>query len=331
MGDIFKREAAANPEPFTGERLTAALDGQTQIEHYHRYLFARSFCHGLDVLDVASGEGYGAAQIAQVARRVTGVDYAQAAVDGASASFPRDNLRFMQGDARSLPLGDASFDIAVSFETIEHFDHQEKFLAEIARVLKPGGLVIISTPDRDIYSPAHTGANEYHVRELSRTEFATLLSRHFTEVSVLVQRPIHGCAIMGEAGTAVPPLVFDRRGAAHFEACAGIPRAPFLIALASNRPLPPIPDSLYVERDDLDRDLIALEDMRALFNKARIEIANAQAKLTELHLTVARTTEESLRIQANNQSLGQELALARGSLRSFLGTYLPQLRRRLFG
>ena len=61
MGDIFRRETAKHPEPFTGERFTACPDGQVQIEHYHRYLFARSLVAGLDVLDVASGEGYGSA------------------------------------------------------------------------------------------------------------------------------------------------------------------------------------------------------------------------------------------------------------------------------
>ena len=61
MGEIFRRETAEHPEPFTGERLTTAVGGQVQVEHYHRYLFARAPVPGLDVLDVASGEGYGSA------------------------------------------------------------------------------------------------------------------------------------------------------------------------------------------------------------------------------------------------------------------------------
>ena len=88
MREIFPREAAANPEPFTGERLTASVHGQVEIEHYHRYLFSRGFCRDRDVLDVASGEGYGAAHLAQVARHVVGVEYAGA--DGAQrgGEFP---------------------------------------------------------------------------------------------------------------------------------------------------------------------------------------------------------------------------------------------------
>ena len=94
MGDIFRRETAEHPEPFTGERLTTAVGGQVQIEHYHRYLFARALVAGLDVLDVASGEGYGSALLAQVARSVVGVEHSGPTVRGAGGNFPRRNLRF---------------------------------------------------------------------------------------------------------------------------------------------------------------------------------------------------------------------------------------------
>ncbi len=88
MGDIFRRETAEHPEPFTGERLTTAVGGQVQVEHYHRYLFARGFVAGLDVLDVASGEGYGSALLAQVARSVVGIEHSGPTVCGAARNFP---------------------------------------------------------------------------------------------------------------------------------------------------------------------------------------------------------------------------------------------------
>src|ERR1700722_16221416 len=175
MGEIFRRETAEHPEPFTGERLTTAIGGQVQIEHYHRYLFARSLVPGLDVLDVASGEGYGSALLAQVARSVVGVEYSEATVRGAGGNFQRTNLGFLRADARALPLSDGCVDSVVSFETIEHFDRQDDFLREVRRVLRPDGTFIVSTPDRDVYSPAGTAANPYHVHELSRIEFDTLL------------------------------------------------------------------------------------------------------------------------------------------------------------
>ncbi|MEI6540844.1 MAG: class I SAM-dependent methyltransferase, partial [Planctomycetota bacterium] len=147
---------------------TSALGGETQIEHYLRYLFARSMCAGLDVLDVASGEGYGSAQLAQVARSVIGVEYSEPTVRSAAANFQRSNLRYVQGDARALPLADASVDAIVSFETIEHFDGQESFVAELHRVLRPDSHVIISTPDRDIYSSSSAPPN-YWMRLTARS------------------------------------------------------------------------------------------------------------------------------------------------------------------
>src|SRR4029077_9215877 len=87
MGEIFRRETAEHPEPFTGERLTTAVTGQVQIEHYHRYLFARSLVADLNVLDVASGEGYGSALLAQVARQVIGIEHSGPTVRAAAGNF----------------------------------------------------------------------------------------------------------------------------------------------------------------------------------------------------------------------------------------------------
>ena len=342
MGDIFKRESATNPEPFTGERLTSALDGQTQIEHYHRYLFARSLVAGLDVLDVASGEGYGSAQLAQVARSVVGVEYSESTVRSAAANFPRENLRFVQGDARALPLADASVDAVVSFETIEHFDGQEAFLCEIRRVLRPHGRLIVSTPDRDIYSPFNVPPNKFHVRELSRVELIALLRRHFGHVELLLQRSIIGSALMPETVSAVEPLVIDRRGSSHFEACGVLPRAPYLVAIAANDPIPALPASLFIERDDLDTDRLALmrctdelAALRKMFEDSNAQLTHAHALLTETHGTATQATmgaaAELAALQAETTRRLAELERTRGSLRTFLRHYLPRLRRHLLG
>jgi ubiquinone/menaquinone biosynthesis C-methylase UbiE len=125
-----------------------------QIEHFHRYLFARSLVSGPDVLDVASGEGYGSALLAQVARSVVGVECSGPTVHGAVGNFVQSNLWYLRAAARALPLADACVDAVVSFETIEYFDRQDDFLREVRRVLRPDGRFIVSTPDRDVYSPA---------------------------------------------------------------------------------------------------------------------------------------------------------------------------------
>ncbi|MFT8523251.1 class I SAM-dependent methyltransferase, partial [Gluconobacter oxydans] len=114
---IIRREQAKNSLVFNGERYTSDISGQIEVEHYHRYLMAQQFCADRVVLDVASGEGYGAAMIAQVARFVQGVDIDAETVNHASREFPRPNLRFTQGDATKLPVEDQSFDTLLSFET----------------------------------------------------------------------------------------------------------------------------------------------------------------------------------------------------------------------
>jgi SAM-dependent methyltransferase len=359
MGEIFRREMAEHPEPFTGERLTTAIGGQVQIEHYHRYLFARSLVAGLDVLDVASGEGYGSALLSQVARSVVGVEFSGPTVHGAIANFPRPNLRFLQADARALPLRDGCVDAVVSFETIEHFGGQDRFLRDVRRVLRPDGMFIVSTPDRDVYSPAGSAANPFHVHELTRLEFAALLHSTFRHVLVMQQRVLVGSALLGETGSPAPPLVFDRRGDTHFEACVGLPRAPYVIAVASDREPPPLPPSLYIDRGDLESErarhmetIGRLHQSQSELSQARSELSRAQAELSQLHAAFARaretlqaaTTRAEMaqsalcELEGRNEALRREcehdrrqLDLLQGSLRTFMRGYLPRLRRHMRG
>jgi ubiquinone/menaquinone biosynthesis C-methylase UbiE len=137
MGEIFTWAKPCSPLQFTGERWTSAASGQIELEHLHRYLAARDLCRGKDVLDIASGEGYGTALLAQVARRAIGIDVAASVSAHAAAAYAGPNLHYLTGDARSIPLAAGCVDVVVSFETLEHFAEQEQFLAELRRVLRP--------------------------------------------------------------------------------------------------------------------------------------------------------------------------------------------------
>ncbi|MSP02996.1 MAG: methyltransferase domain-containing protein [Acetobacteraceae bacterium] len=358
MRETFPREAASSPEPFTGERLTASIHGQVEIEHYHRYLFARGLCRDRDVLDVASGEGYGAAQLAQVARRVVGVECAGATARNAAVNFPRDNLHFIQADARSLPLCDASVDVVTSFETIEHFDRQEDFVAEVHRVIRPNGSFVVSTPDRDIYSPPGTPPNPFHVQEFDRTEFLDLLYRHFKYVSLIRQRPILASALIPEEPASVSPIIFERTDDLVFSSDIVLPRAPYLIAIASDLAPMVAPISLLVERSDIDNvrfaDRIAdlerqheweaaeLERMRVSgaeeLEQLRVSAAEEQERL---RISEATAREAAERFEREAESVKVTLAHTRavlaqastdldrvsGSARHFIVQYIPRLWR----
>ena len=174
---------------FTGERFLPNLPGEMWAEHWHRYHFVLPMLAGKNVLDVASGEGYGCALMATTAAAVSGVDVSPEAVAHARAAYAtQQNLTFTQGNCAKLPFGDATFDVVVSFETIEHILEQNEFLDEIKRVLKPAGLLIMSSPNRTEYSDARGYANEFHVKELYRAEFADLLGARFQYLHWFSQR-----------------------------------------------------------------------------------------------------------------------------------------------
>ena len=231
---------------FTGERLTSAVEGQIEFEHYHRYCLARDLCAGRDVLDVASGEGYGTAILAGVARSIMGVDIDPVAVTHAEASYARSNLRFVQGDVLALPLDKASVDAVVSFETLEHVTNHLGFLSEVKRVLRPGGLLIVSTPDRAVYSAPGTDPNPHHLLELTEPEFRALLLENFANVHILPQRAVLGSLLAAEDSPRWRS--YERRGPDIIEATKGLARAQYLVAVASDAVLPDTPSSVYLDR-----------------------------------------------------------------------------------
>lgn len=166
--------------PFTGERFTPETRGAIWYEHWHRYCAVLPIAAGREVLDAACGEGYGSAFLAGGAASVTGVDLSTAAIAHAQSRYTaRRNLKFVAGAVTSLPFADASFDVVVSFETIEHLAPQAEMMAEFRRVLRPDGLMVISSPNRPVYASLPGTTNEFHVRELDRAELAALLAPGF--------------------------------------------------------------------------------------------------------------------------------------------------------
>lgn len=266
------------PLPESDERLTPGRRGQTEIEHFHRYLFARTLCRGKDVVDVASGEGYGAAFLAGVAASVTGIEIDPAVVAHAQAAHGSPTTRFLQGDALDIPLPDASADIVVSFETIEHLADQDRFMREVKRILRLGGLFIVSTPDKTHYSDPER-PNPFHVKELSRRDFGRLLQGHFAKSAFALQRAFLGSALLPEDQSTDGFVFIDRLDGDTFEVSRRFPRAPYVVALATDGELPSPNPSLYVETGDLiareqqfAESLSALSAAVAERDAAKIEI-----------------------------------------------------------
>lgn len=174
---------------FTGERFVPECVREIWHEHWHRYTFAAPYVAGARVLDVASGEGYGAALLADHAQTVVGIDLSEQAVRHARHRYrDKANLHYLVGSCDSLPLADGCMDVVVSFETIEHIGTQREMLAELRRVLAADGLLIISSPNKKTYSDDTGYHNEFHVRELYLDEFVALLKERFPAVRLLGQK-----------------------------------------------------------------------------------------------------------------------------------------------
>jgi SAM-dependent methyltransferase len=163
--------------PLTGERTVPGLAEENYWFRRHEVVYQRlaDRCAGRDVLEAGCGEGYGADLIADVARRVIGLDYDPSAVAHVRARYPRVEMR--HGNLAELPLPDGSVDVVVNLQVIEHLWDQGQFVAECMRVLRPSGLLIVSTPNRITFSPGRdTPINPFHTRELNAAELTELLT-----------------------------------------------------------------------------------------------------------------------------------------------------------
>ena len=184
---------------FTGERMVPGTAGRDELffEHVVRYAFAASHVSGRRVLDAGCGCGYGSHFLRRAgASEVVGVDVDVPAIRFSQQHFAHQDLSFVAADVLILPAPDQSFDLITCFEVFEHLDSPALLLAELRRVLRPEGLLLLSTPNALTYEPdTADGANPFHYREYSPTEFQELIAGHFPAVETFVQNPFGGMGI----------------------------------------------------------------------------------------------------------------------------------------
>jgi SAM-dependent methyltransferase len=279
-------------------------------EHVHRYAACADVVRGRRVLDVASGEGYGAALLARTAASVTGVDIDDAAVSAARARYGGDGLEFSRADMYELPFGDGSFDVVTCFEAIEHVDAPGRALDEIARVLSEDGTVVISTPDKAVYSDAADYENEFHLHEFYRDEFCTELNKRFAFVTLLGQRTRAGSELV-----VVDPRVADAPPTVDYFPDAGTTVSPplYLIAVCRNRELrrgaPDVRPGVLLDGTD---ELV--DGYIAAVHAAMAPDAQAAARLEQRDRDVADLNIELVgaRAYAAEMSRQYEIAAAKG-------------------
>ncbi|MDE1465173.1 glycosyltransferase [Spartinivicinus poritis] len=182
----------------TGERFVTELEGIINLEHWHRYFYVLKHCENKTVLDIASGEGYGSYLVSKVAKKIFGVDIDKDSISHAKNKYQNKNLEFIEGDCTRIPLPSCCVDVVVSFETIEHHDQHLDMMRELKRVLKPDGILIISSPDKAECSDRNGNSNIYHIKELYKDEFKNLVKNFFKYQVCFEQRVTVGSIILPE-------------------------------------------------------------------------------------------------------------------------------------
>jgi len=291
---------------FTGERVVPGqVSDDLWSEHVARYAFARQYAAGKQVLDAGCGTGYGSSVLAGVAATVIGFDIAPDAVEYARSHFTAP--RFLQAACSAMPFAARSVEVVVAFEVIEHLQNYRAFLEESARVLKPEGLLIVSSPNRLYYAEtrAETGPNPYHEHEFEAEEFVGELENHFTNVRLLLQNRVESFAFHSENGSPPAEVRIERGGKAS--------EAHFLIGLCSAGALPErrsfvyVPSAANVLRER-ERHIHLLEDELAQVKSWLAQTQAERDSILKLHAALKEDLEASNRWA---QSLGAELEAAR--------------------
>lgn len=162
--------------PLTGERTVPGIAVENYWFRRHEVVYAAiaPACSDATVLEAGCGEGYGADLLAGTARRVLALDYDVTTVGHVRSRYPRVDVA--RANLVALPVPDGSVDVVVSLQVIEHLWEQERFLDECRRVLRPGGTLLVSTPNRITFSPGRdTPLNPFHTRELDPRELSGLV------------------------------------------------------------------------------------------------------------------------------------------------------------
>lgn len=224
MDDIVA--AMENPERFDPSGAGGTL---IDSEHRARYHFGAQVVAGKDVLDASCGIGYGLEILSRAgAKAVTGVDISAEAIAVAKERFGEFAAALAEADLRELPFEDGSFDVVVSFETIEHVEEPEKALAELHRVLRPAGVLVISSPNPDAY----VGNNEHHVHEFRPAELREVVGSRLKNVAGFRQD--------AWLGSAIRPLDGDT-GAPDLLRTTEVEKdPPYSLVVASDAPLPSV-------------------------------------------------------------------------------------------
>ena len=253
---------------------------QLYYEHIHRYLVAKEIIKGGTALDLACGSGYGANILAEVAKKVIGVDVSEEAISLAKSLYPKPNLEFRKAPCENTRIRKGSVDFITSFETIEHIDDPALLLDEVNRLLKAKGILIISSPNKLEYTDKLGTRNDYHKKELYHEEFTQMLSDRFKYCVFGMQRLVAGSLIIPDqqrkkAIESIGTYYGDERGSSY---SPNITNGLYSIAICSNSPLVNLKFGIFENQ----RDSAIIWDCREKVYEVKSEMAKLASEKSDI-------------------------------------------------
>lgn len=319
--------AALDEDLFPERFVPEAMHGLIEAEHLARYRWAAAWADSRSVLDAGCGVGYGLQMMkGGGSSALTGVDISAEAVEASRARLGQ-SARIEQADIAALPFEDRSFDLVLCFETIEHVTDQDAALDELRRVLRPTGMLAISSPNRDVYLQG----NPHHTREYTPAELQDALGRRFGNVALAAQHPWLASLICSrdDLGSSAVERPMD---ALLFKiAQLALDRETFSLALASDAPLPATGALATITTpDELDawrRRALAAEQQLG-DAKRQVELLRRMASQSgELVGTARISRDEALAALASAQQRVEQRELSIERLQRMLARRNAELRR----
>jgi hypothetical protein len=263
--------------------------------------------------------------LAERALSVTGLDIAPEAIAHAREHSAAPGVTFLEGSCAAMPLPDAAFDLVVSFEVIEHLEDWHAFLLESRRVLAPGGILLLSTPNRDYYAEARSvsGPNPFHVHEFTFDEFGAALAALFPHVQLYLQNHVEGIAFQPAPANGQDPPQLQQAGSApdprdaHFflAACSASPQpapAPFVYVPTTANVLHE--RELHIAKLEIDVDQLRTDKEKLVemfrVQKAALEEANRWSSSLDEKLAAASGRIVELQAELEQTTAGFEAQVA---------------------
>lgn len=286
--------AVPSVEHLSDGRYVPEIHADTTLspEHHARYRAVAGLAPGRKILDAGCGVGWGSVLLADGgAESVIAVDISPVAIEAARGRDGAERVDFRIGDLQDLGLEDDSVDVVVCFEAIEHVYRPAAAFDELRRVLRPGGILVISSPNPGVY----VSGNPFHFHEFTSTELESELRERFAEVRMYRQQ-LHSATILGDE-TALELGDSGIELSAQVRKVLGTPpgEAVYSVVVASDGALPDLPCMVVLGgTSDLDaeRDLTRAWQERAL--RAEVEAAASRA---DMYMAMAAQREALARLE----------------------------------